>query len=98
MATGQAIVDTALKQLRSTLIGTDDRTFYNTRLEDVWREARDIEKELGDRRELQYMQRIEPYLKSLEGYAGVLEVFVQGYPPMAFVWVSGLFSVISFVG
>ena len=87
MAAGEAIVIKALDHLRSTINPEDVRIFSNTSLEDVWREARKIEREQGARRDLRYMARIEPFLRSLESYAGVIEVFCQGYAPMAFVWV-----------
>ena len=92
MATGQAIVLRALTQMKSTLTDADKRMFSETGAAEVWREARTIEKELADRRELLYMKRIEPYLHTLESYAGVLEVFCQGYSPMAFVWVNPVFG------
>lgn len=88
MATGEAIVEKALTQLKSTITEEDDRTFFDTRLADIWREARIIEQELAGRRDLRYMKRLEPYLQTLEGYASVLEVICQGYPPMAFIWVN----------
>ena len=87
MATGEAIVKKALDQLKSSLTTEDVRTFSNTSLEDLWREARKIEKEQADRRDLRFMRRVEPLLRSLESYAGVIEVLCQGYSPMAFVWV-----------
>ena len=87
MATGEAIVTRALDQLKSSLTTEDVRTFSNASLEDLWREARKIEKEQADRRDLQFMRRIEPLLRTLESYAGVIEVLCQGYSPMAFVWV-----------
>jgi len=87
MATGQAIAQKALEKLKSTLTAADIRMFSDATLADIWRTARQIEKEQAARRDLRYMRRIEPYLRSLEAYAGVFEVFCQGYQPMAFVWV-----------
>ena len=87
MATGQAIVQKAFERMESLLTVPDVHMFLDTTLADIWQEARTIEKELGARRDLRYMKRIEPCLRSLEHYAGVLDVFCQGYPPMAFVWV-----------
>lgn len=87
MATGETIVRKALDQLKSTISPEDVRTFSNTSLEDLWREARKIEYEQGARLDLRCMRRIEPLLRSLESYASVIEVFCQGYSPMAFVWV-----------
>ena len=87
MATGEAIVKKALDQLKSSVTTEDVRAFSNTSLEDVWREARKIEKEQADRLDLRFMRRVEPFLRTLESYAGVIEVLCQGYSPMAFVWV-----------
>lgn len=87
MATGEATVKKALDQLKSTLTPEDVRMFSNTSLEDLWREARRIEQEQGARTDLRCMRRLEPLLRSLESYASVIEVFCQGYAPMAFVWV-----------
>ena len=88
MATGEEIAKKALDQLKSSLTAEDVRTFSNTSLEDLWREARRIESEQANRRDLQFMRRVEPLLRTLESYAGVIEVLCQGYSPMAFVWVS----------
>lgn len=87
MATAEAIVKKALDQLKSTLTAEDVRMFSNSSLEDLWREARKVENEQGARLDLRFMRRLEPFLRSLESYAGVIEVFCQGYAPMAFVWV-----------
>lgn len=87
MATGEAIVTKALDQLKSTLTPEDVRMFSNTSLEALWTEARKVEQEQGARLELRFMRRLEPFLRSLESYASVIEVFCQGYAPMAFVWV-----------
>lgn len=87
MATAEAIVKKALDQLKATLSPEDVRMFSNSSLEDLWREARKVEDEQGARLDLRFMRRLEPFLRSLESYAGVIEVFCQGYAPMAFVWV-----------
>ena len=87
MATAEATVLKALERMKSTLSDADARMFSDTTLADVVQEARVIEKEQGARRDLRYMRRIEPYLRTLQEYAGVVEVLCQGYPPMSFVWV-----------
>ena len=87
MATGEAIVKKAFDQLKSTLTLEDDRMFSNTSLRDLWHEARKVQEEQAARMDLRFMRRLEPFLRSMESYAGVLEVLCQGYPPMAFVWV-----------
>lgn len=87
MATGEAIVRKAFDDLRLTITPEDVRMFSDTSLEDLWREARKVEQEQGARMDLRFMRRLEPFLRSLESYAGVIEVFCQGYSPMALVWV-----------
>lgn len=87
MATGQAIVEVAIENLKSTLTDEDTRMFSDTTYRDIWREARKIESEQGARMDLRFMRRIEPFLHSLESYAGVFEVVCQGYSPMAWIWV-----------
>lgn len=87
MATGRAIAKKALDQLNLTLSSEDTRLFLDTSLEDLWKEARTIESEQGQRRDLRYMRRIEGFLQTMESYSGVIEVFCQGFSPMSFVWV-----------
>ena len=77
----------ALDQLKSTISPDDARVFSDSSLEQVWRGAREIEREQGARLDLRFMRRIEPFLNTLESYASVLEVFCQGFSPMALVWV-----------
>ena len=87
MATGQTIVKKALDQLKATLIPEDARVFSDATLEDVWRAAREVEQEQGRRFDLRCMRRVEPLLRSLETYSGVINILCQGFSPMAFVWV-----------
>lgn len=92
MASGEAVVLKALEDLKATVTLEDAHTFTNTSLQQIQEEAWNIEKEQAARLDLRFMRRIEPYLASLEGYAGVIEVFCQGYSPMAFVWVRRVFN------
>lgn len=87
MASGQATVTKALNNLKSSITPEDARTFKDTTLEDLWRDAREIEREQGNRLDLRHMGRIEPILKTLESYSGVVDSLCQGFSPMAWVWV-----------
>lgn len=87
MATGQEVVTRALENLRSSITPDDERTFKDATLEDLWRDAREIEREQGTRFELRRMSRIEPILLSLESYSSVIDSLCQGFSPMAWVWV-----------
>ena len=88
MASASDLVKKALDQFKSTLSSDDARTFMDTTYGDLWEGAREIEREQGRRMDIRFMRRIEPFLESMGSYAGVIEVFCQGYPPMAFVWVN----------
>lgn len=77
----------SLDQLKSTITQGDAHTFRDTNLEEVWHAAREIEQEQGARLDLRFMRRLEPLLRTLESYAPTIEVFCQGFAPMAFVWV-----------
>lgn len=87
MATGQEIVTKALNDLKSSITPEDARTFKDATLEDLWRDAREIESEQGRRLALRHMSRIEPILRSLESYSSSIDTLCQGFSPMAWVWV-----------
>lgn len=87
MATAQAIVTKALRNLESSVTPEDARTFKDATLKDLWRDAREIEREQGTRLALRHMGRIEPILRSLESYSSVIDSLCQGFSPMAWVWV-----------
>ena len=88
MASACNLVKKALDQFKSTLSSDDKHSFSDTTYNDLWEGAREIEREQGRRMDIRFMRRIEPFLVSMESYAEVIEVFCQGFPPMAFVWVS----------
>lgn len=87
MASAQVLVQRALDDLNRTLKPEDARFFRDTTLDELWKEMRAIEHEQGQRLDLRCMRRLEPFLKTMESYSKVIEVFCQGYSPMAFVWV-----------
>lgn len=87
MATGHNLVKRAFEQLDQTISREDLRYFQDTTLQSLWNEARRIEHEQGQRGDLRFMRRIEGFLRTMESYSGVIEVFCQGFSPMAFVWV-----------
>ncbi|KAL8662378.1 MAG: hypothetical protein Q9202_004773 [Teloschistes flavicans] len=86
MASAQVLVQRALDDLNRTLKPEDARFFRDTTLDELWKEMRAIEHEQGQRLDLRCMRRLEPFLKTMESYSKVIEVFCQGYSPMAFVW------------
>lgn len=87
MATARVLVQRALDDLSRTLKPEDARFFRETALGDLWKEMRAIEHEQGQRLDMRFMRRLEPFLETMESYSKVIEVFCQGFSPMAFVWV-----------
>lgn len=83
---GRKIMKSAFDNLTRAVTPQDLRDFKDTTLEDVWKAARQIEREQGKRSYLQNMRRIEPALETLGSYAKCIEVFCQGFPFMSFVW------------
>ena len=77
----------ALQDLKSSITTEDARTFKDTTLEDLWRDAHEIECEQGKRLALRHMDRLEQILRSLESYSSVIDSLCQGFSPMAWVWV-----------
>jgi len=90
-ASGRKIIQRALDDLKTNTNADDARTFRNTSVKDVWDLARNMEQEQIKRAGLRNMRRIEPILRSLESYAGVMDTFCQGFSPMAWVWVRELY-------
>ncbi|MCJ1396240.1 hypothetical protein MMC18_009468 [Xylographa bjoerkii] len=83
MGDGRSIIKSAYDQLKSTISSQDALSFSNASFADVWKVARNIEREQGARQSLRNMGRIEPMLRTLETYAPVIETFCQGFSPMA---------------
>lgn len=84
----QNIVRDAFEKLKSSISSDDARDFQSTTLQDVRSAARAIQDAQAPRQSLRNLRRVEPFLKIAEKYAGVLEVFCQGFSPMAWIWVS----------
>ena len=49
-----------------------------------------IQQEQSRTRTLRYSKRLEPFLKTIEEYGKVIEVFVNSSQMLAFIWVSAL--------
>lgn len=80
------IAKEAFLNLKRHLTLSDAEDFENTSVEQVWEVAREIERQQAARFSLQNVRRIEPIIRSFEGYATTLEVFCQGFPPLSLVW------------
>ena len=57
-------------------------------IEDVWKIAKDIQKNQGKRRGLGNMNKIRPYLEGLKRYDDVINVLISSNPAhAALIWV-----------
>lgn len=63
------------------------RSFEGTRLHHLTSEIAKIQQEQASKRRLRYMKRIDPFLKTMEEYGKVIEIFVNIEDVVAFIWV-----------
>lgn len=80
--------ETAIKDLQMVLTSADAAAFKLTNSEDVWKAVEEIQESQRKRKSLRAMKRIEPFLKALEGYSGVMSVVCNGTPFLPWIWVS----------
>lgn len=87
-----ATFDAALTHFRSGagLTQDEENEFRQTSLEVLWREIAKLQKTQEQSRHLKYMRRLEPFLKSMEQYSKIIEVFLNVSDLIAFVWVGKL--------
>jgi hypothetical protein len=61
--------------------------FQLTDLQSLRQEINRIQTKQEKSKKLMYMRRLEPFLKTMDGYGKVLEVFLNSSDFIAFVWV-----------
>ena len=82
----QTIIKEAFDRLESSISKEDARDFLSTTRNDVRHAAKVIQDRQAQRKSLQNLRRIEPFLRFTEKYAPILEVACQGFSPIAWVW------------
>jgi hypothetical protein len=87
MANPQTIIANAFEKLKCSISEEDAHKFASTELEDVWAAVREIDSQQRKRLSAQNLRRIEPLLRGIEKYRGVIEVLCNGTPYMPYVWV-----------
>ncbi|KAK0716576.1 hypothetical protein B0T21DRAFT_296583 [Apiosordaria backusii] len=83
----------ALADFKKTL--EDDnliKSFEGARLHQLTAEIARIQQEQTSKRRMRYMKRIEPFLKTMEQYGKVVEVFVNAEEIVAFIWTASSFN------
>ncbi|KAI9869154.1 MAG: hypothetical protein M1813_002978 [Trichoglossum hirsutum] len=76
----------ALDSFRKELTQEEINDFELTKFEDVRAVVADVQKKQGDRNGFQNMNRIRPFLDTLNQYTKVIEVFLNTSEIVAFVW------------
>ncbi|KAI1084858.1 hypothetical protein F5B20DRAFT_223327 [Whalleya microplaca] len=76
----------AFEDLNRTITPADSRSFHSITLQDVRREAIQIEDELAARQCLRNMRRLTPLFTGLEHYAKVMDVLCNGTPYLPWIW------------
>ncbi|KAI2628485.1 hypothetical protein GGR54DRAFT_587349 [Hypoxylon sp. NC1633] len=78
----------ALDQFKRTagLTQTEEAEFQMTNLEDLRDCIRNIQQDQEQKKGMMYMKRLDPFLKTMEEYGKVLDVFVNTSEIVAFVW------------
>lgn len=87
MANPTNVIADAFEKLKRSISDEDAHNFASTELKDVWKALRDIDNAQRKRQSAQNLRRIEPLLRGLEKYSGVIEVLCNGTPYMPYIWV-----------
>ncbi|KAH0563181.1 hypothetical protein GP486_002248 [Trichoglossum hirsutum] len=77
----------ALDNFRSNVAQSDQDEFKYTTLEDLQRSILEIQEKHASGRKAKNMARLNPFLKAMEQYGKVIEVFLNTSEFVAFVWV-----------
>ena len=75
-------------KINTALDETELADFQHTDLHSLRQAINTIQNEQAKNKKLMYMKRLEPFLKSMEDYGRVLEVFLNVSDFIAFVWVT----------
>lgn len=76
----------AYEDLERAVNPTDARDFAAASLEDVVRDARELEDQLAARGSLRNMRRLLPLFSGLEHYATAVDVLCKETPYLAWIW------------
>lgn len=89
MAATRSYFDKALDTFRkgADLAETELADFEITDLQTLRQTIGDIQNKQAQIKKLMYMKRLDPFLKSMEDYGKVLEIFLNVSDFIAFVWV-----------
>lgn len=81
-------IQAAFERFAATITPEERDDFARTELKHVRDAAIQAEKELGTRRSLCNMRRLQPFFQGLECYSKSVDVLCNGTPFLPWVWVS----------
>ncbi|KAF2994830.1 hypothetical protein E8E13_002953 [Curvularia kusanoi] len=85
-AQARVVLQSAFDRFHIVVSQNDRHVFTDTTLQDVRKEALQIEQGLRRRGTQQNMLRLEPFLKGLERYSKAMEVLCNGTPFLPWIW------------
>lgn len=87
MAASQlATFESAFARLRDAVKPHHVVEFQDTKLQDVWEAAKEIQRIQRQRRSLRNMGRLKPFLQGLEKYSKCIDTLCNGTPFLPWVW------------
>lgn len=86
----QQLLERACQRFRDELTSNEDHEIRATSWQDVQHAVVDVERQLAARQCLRNLDRLSPYLKAVEGYGSVVEIFCNSSTFVPYVWVSNL--------
>lgn len=88
----QQLLERACQRFRDELTPEEDCEIQGTSWQDVQHAIVDIERQLAARQCLRNLDRLSPYLKAVEGYGSVADIFGNSSPFVPYVWASNSYS------
>lgn len=88
LSMAQQMLERACQRFRDELTDEEDCQIRATSWQDVQHSIVEIERQLAARQCLRNLDRISPYLKAVEGYGAVVDIFCNSSPFVPYVWAS----------
>lgn len=84
----QQMLERACQRFREELTSKEDQEIQATSWQDVQNAVINIERQFAARQCLRNLDRLSPYLKAVEGYGSVVEIFCNSSTFVPYVWAS----------
>ena len=81
------LIERACERYRKEISLEDERLIQNSSIDDVRVAVQQIERQLAARQSLRNLDRLQPYLDSIERYSKAVEVLSNAVPFLPYAWV-----------